>query len=244
MRDTFLFDLDGTLLPFDIEDFMKIYFGEMGKHFQDMIDGRVLAKYILASTQAMINNLDPKPNEEKFMEHFAKLLQTHDLTEYKKRFDLFYHEKFDRVKECVEKISLIKDSIEILKDKGYNLVVATNPIFPIKAIVKRIEWAGLNIDDFSYITCYQKNCYCKPHIQFYREVLDAIGKKPEECYMVGNDVQEDLVAGNLGIETYLITNYVINRNNEEIESTYQGTYEDFYEFVKGLDEVSKVLFSK
>ena len=62
--------------------------------------------------------------------------------------------------------------------------------------------------------------------------------------MVGNDVQEDLVAGNLGIETYLITNYMINRNNEEIESTYQGTYEDFYEFVKGLDEVSKVLFSK
>ena len=32
MRDTFLFDLDGTLLPFDIEDFMKIYFGE-GKTF-------------------------------------------------------------------------------------------------------------------------------------------------------------------------------------------------------------------
>ena len=56
--------------------------------------------------------------------------------------------------------------------------------------------------------------------------------------MVGNDVQEDLVAGDLGIETYLITNYMINRNNEEINSTYQGTYEDFYKFVKELEEVS------
>lgn len=238
MRDTFLFDLDGTLLPFEIEDFMKIYFGEMGKHFHDMIDGKVLAKYILASTEAMINNLEPRPNEEKFMEHFAKLVKTDDLSLYKEKFDLFYDDKFDKVRECVEEVSLIKDSIEILKSKGYNLVVATNPIFPIKAIQKRIEWAGLNIEDFSYITCYQKNCYCKPHIQFYEEVLDAIGKDPEECYMVGNDVQEDLVAGDLGIETYLITNYMINRNNEEINSTYQGTYEDFYKFVKELEEVS------
>jgi len=186
----------------------------------------------------MINNLEPRPNEEKFMEHFAKLVKTDDLSLYKEKFDLFYDDKFDKVRECVEEVSLIKDSIEILKSKGYNLVVATNPIFPIKAIQKRIEWAGLNIEDFSYITCYQKNCYCKPHIQFYEEVLDAIGKDPEECYMVGNDVQEDLVAGDLGIETYLITNYMINRNNEEINSTYQGTYEDFYKFVKELEEVS------
>ena len=56
--------------------------------------------------------------------------------------------------------------------------------------------------------------------------------------MVGNDVQEDLVAEKLGIETYLITNYMINRDNEEIRSTYKGTYEDFYEFVKGLEAVS------
>ncbi len=238
MRDTFLFDLDGTLLPFEIEDFMKIYFSELGKHFHDMIDGKVLANYILASTEAMINNLEPQPNEEKFMEHFSKLVGAHELTEYKKKFDLFYDDKFDRVRECIEVVPLIKDSIEILKSKGYNLVVATNPIFPIKAIHKRIEWAGLNIEDFSYISCYQKNCYCKPHIEFYQEVLDAIGKEPVECYMVGNDVQEDLVAGKLGIETYLITNYMINRNDEEVKSTYQGTYEDFYEFVKGLEAVS------
>ena len=40
--------------------------------------------------------------------------------------------------------------------------------------------------------------------------------------MVGNDVQEDLIAGELGIETYLITDYLIDRNNGDIESTYKG----------------------
>jgi len=237
MRDTFLFDLDGTLLPFDIDEFMKLYFGEMAKHFHGMIDGKLLAKYILESTEAMVNNLEPRPNEEKFMEHFAKLVEVEDLREYKQKFDLFYDERFDLVKECVERIPIIEDSIEILKDKGYKLVVATNPIFPIKAIYKRIEWAGLDVEDFSYISCYQKNSYCKPRIQFYQEVLDAIKKEPQECYMVGNDVQEDLVAGELGIETYLITDYIINRNNQKIETTYQGNYQDFYDFVKALPAV-------
>ena len=238
MRDTFLFDLDGTLLPLDIEEFMNIYFSEMGKHFHDMIDGKRLTEYVLASTEVMVSNLDRRPNEEKFMEHFSKLVGLDDLTEYKEKFDLFYDDKFDRVRECVAQVPLIKDAIEILKSKGYNLVIATNPIFPIKAIHKRVEWAGLDIEDFSYISCYQKNCSCKPQIRFYQEVLDAIGKEPQDCYMVGNDVQEDLVAGDLGIETYLITDYMINRDNQKIESTYQGTYQDFYEFVKGLEEVS------
>ena len=163
------------------------------------------------------------------MDHFKGLVGVDDLTEYQRRFDLFYDERFDAVKECVANIPLIRESIEILRDKGYNLVIATNPIFPIKAIHKRIEWAGLSVNDFSYITCYQKNCYCKPYIQFYQEVLEAIGKEAHECYMVGNDVQEDLIAGELGIKTYLMTNYIINRGDQKIESTYQGDYQDFYE---------------
>ena len=61
MRDTFLFDLDGTLLPFDIDEFIHIYFREMGRHFHDMIDGKKLAEYIMASTEAMIKTLSHCP---------------------------------------------------------------------------------------------------------------------------------------------------------------------------------------
>lgn len=238
MMDTFLFDLDGTLLPFDLDEFMNIYFGEMGKCFQDMIDGKLLVKYVLASTEAMIGNLESQSNEKKFMDHFKGLVGEENLAEYQRRFDIFYDDKFDRVRDCVINIPLIGESIDILKRKGYNLVVATNPIFPIKAIHKRIEWAGLDINDFSYISCYQKNRYCKPNIEFFQEVLDAIGKKPRQCCMVGNDVQEDLVSGELGIKTYLITDYIINRCDQEIESTHKGNYQDFYNFVKDLEEVA------
>ncbi|MDD2504058.1 MAG: hypothetical protein PHG58_09485 [Clostridia bacterium] len=35
MLDTILFDLDGTLLPMDMNEFIRIYFGELGKALQD-----------------------------------------------------------------------------------------------------------------------------------------------------------------------------------------------------------------
>ena len=54
----------------------------------------------------------------------------------------------------------------------------------------------------------------------------------------GNDVQEDLIAGELGMETYLITDYLIDRKNGDTESTYKGNYQDFYEFVKGLEAIA------
>lgn len=241
MLDTFLFDLDGTLLPMDLDEFIKNYFYEIGKYFKDIIDGNILASHIMTSTQAMIENLEPRPNEEIFMEYFGRLIEEEDLSEYKRRFDLFYDEKFDRVRKCAKDEPIIRKSIEVLKDKGYDLVIATNPIFPISAIHKRIEWAGLDIDDFSYISCYQKNYYCKPQRQFYQEILETINKQPHQCYMVGNDVQEDLVAGQLGMYTYLITDYMINRDDGQIECTHKGDYQDFYQFVYDLEPVKKAV---
>ena len=117
-------------------------------------------------------------------------------------------------------------------------MVATNPMFPRKAIHRRIEWAGLDLNDFSYITSYEDNHYCKPQLHYYKEILEVIGKQPEQCMMVGNDVQEDLVSLKLGLKTFLIRNHIIHRTKDEIDSTYEGFYEDFHDLVKGMDTVS------
>ena len=55
--------------------------------------------------------------------------------------------------------------------------------------------------------------------------------------MVGNDVQEDIIAKNLGLKTYLITNNLLHRTEEKIITDYKGEYEDFYEFVKALPSI-------
>lgn len=235
--DTVLFDLDGTLLPLDMEKFTEIYFREMGHLFKDMIEPKLLVKYVWTATEEMVRNTEYKTNEEVFMNKFEQLIGG-DISKYRERFDGFYDTLFHKTRESVQSRESIRECIEILKSKNYKLVIATNPLFPRKAIHHRIDWAGLDLADFAYITSYEDNHYCKPQLHFYREILDIIGKSPEQCMMVGNDVQEDLVAQKLGLQTFLIKNHMIHRTQAAIECTYEGDYEDFHNFVKGLNAVS------
>jgi FMN phosphatase YigB (HAD superfamily) len=229
--NTIIFDLDGTLLPLDMDQFMHIYFKEMAIAFQDMIEPKRLVDNVWKATDVMISNTEYRTNEEVFMEKFQTLIDG-DLDTYIQRFNEFYDEGFLRTKSAVSYMPLIVEAVELLKQKGYQTVLATNPMFPRKAIIHRLNWAGFKEEDFSYITCYENNHYCKPQIQFYQEVIDEAGRKAEECMMVGNDVEEDLVAGKLGMQTYLITNHMIKRTEEDICCTYQGTYEDFLKFAQ------------
>lgn len=231
--NTILFDLDGTLLPLDMILFEKIYFEELAKDFSDIISPKELAKNIWSSTKIMVENTEYRTNEEIFMADFTTRMNM-ELPILQKRFENFYDTSFLKIKEYALDIQCIRESVKILESKGYTVVLATNPLFPEKAIHHRIRWAGFEPGDFSYISTFEKNHYCKPQLKYYEEILEDIKKKPEDCLMVGNDVQEDLVAKKLGIKTYLITNNILHRTDEEIISDYIGEYEGFYEFVKAL----------
>lgn len=231
--NTILFDLDGTLLPIDMVLFEKLYFEELSKNFADIISPGELAKNIWSSTKIMVGNTEYITNEDIFMADFTTRMNI-ELPVLQKRFDDFYDTSFLKIKEYAIDIKCIKESVKILKLKGYTIALATNPLFPEKAIHHRIRWAGFQPEDFSYISTFEKNHYCKPQLKYYKEVLQDINRKPEDCLMVGNDVQEDLIAKKLGLKTYLITNNLLHRTDEEIITDYTGEYEDFYEFVKTL----------
>lgn len=126
------------------------------------------------------------------------------------------------------------ESVNILKEKGYDLVVATNPLFPKSAILNRIDWAGLNEEDFIFITSFEEMHFCKPNLDFYREILHKIDKEPSSCIMVGNDVKEDMIVNEIGVRTYLIEDYIIGNIEEDKNINYKGNYEDFYKFAREL----------
>lgn len=239
MINTILFDLDGTLLPLDMDAFMKIYFDEMAVALSDLIDKETLVHHVWKATSAMVENIEDKTNEEVFMDVFGSLI-TGDLKVYQNRFDAFYDEGFLKVKESVGQNPWVHKSIQLLKEKGYTLVLATNPLFPLKAIQHRINWAGFQPDDFIYITSYETNHYCKPQIHYYEEILGDIHKRPEECMMVGNDVEEDMIAGKTGMTTFLINDHLLHRGHQPIEADYQGDYEAFYNFVKELPSLKEI----
>ena len=233
MINTILFDLDGTLLPFDIETFMKVYFKEITtKMAEHGVEPQKLVSALLEGTHKMILNDGEKTNEAvlwDFFENECGLMKDELHPELVK----FYLNEFTKVKEVCGYIEKAKEVIQILKAKGYKLVLATNPIFPRQATLHRIEWAGLHPDDFELVTTYENSSFCKPNVKYYEEIMSKIDRGADECLMVGNDVQEDLVVMKLGMKAYLITDHIINRTDEEINCD-QGTFDMFFEVVKLL----------
>ena len=71
-------------------------------------------------------------------------------------------------------------------------ILATNPLFPAVATESRIRWAGLVPEDFLLYTTYENSRHCKPNPDYYWDIMNNLGAKPEECIMVGNDFDEDI----------------------------------------------------
>jgi len=234
MITTILFDLDGTLLPMNTEVFTKKYFQELAIKLKDYFTPEEIAKTVWTSTKYMINNVDMnKTNEEAFFEDFYDRVD-HEAEVLNPIFEDFYEKDFNNIKSVATKNKQIIEAVSLLSRKGYHLVIATNPLFPERAILHRIEWAGLNIEDFIFITSFEKMHYCKPQLKFYEEILENIKKQPSNCMMVGNDIEEDMIAKEVGMKTYLIEDHMIGTGKENKNIDYKGNYEDFYDFVKAL----------
>lgn len=236
--NTVLFDLDGTLLPINGEAFEAIYFKGLSSYFLDKYEPKEFIKLIWTATKAMVMDTSSKTNEEAFMESLQSLVNE-DITWMQERFNQFYLNEFDQIRVAVTPNISIQKAVKLLKEKGYRLVIATNPMFPKIAIEKRIEWTGCDRDDFEYVTSFEKNHYCKPQLKFYEEVVSDCGLNPNECLMVGNDINEDMIVSKLNMSTYLITNHVIQSDSIPDTVTYSGNYDDFYQFVVNLEPIIK-----
>lgn len=232
--NTVLFDLDGTLLPINGEAFEAIYFKGLSSYFLDKYEPKEFIKLIWTATKAMVLDTSSKTNEEAFMDALQALVNE-DITWMQERFNQFYLNEFDQIKIAVTPNPSIQEAVKLLKEKGYRLIIATNPMFPKIAIEKRIEWTGCDRNDFEYVTSFEKNHYCKPQLKFYEEVLSDLNLDASQCLMVGNDINEDMIVSKLNMSTYLITNHVIQDSIIPDSVNYSGNYDDFYQFVKDLE---------
>ena len=71
--NTVLFDLDGTLLPMNMDDFMDTYFKALESRFETLgFDPEKIKKCLWAGTKAMVANEGYITNEECFWNVFEK----------------------------------------------------------------------------------------------------------------------------------------------------------------------------
>ena len=220
------FDLDGTLLPMDQEVFVNAYLGGLCKKLAPHgYDPKAVVDGIWKGTGAMVKNDGSRPNEEAFWQVFCGLLGEH-AREDAPVFEDFYRNEFQQVAKVCGFLPESKQLIEYLKAKGLRLVLATNPIFPAIATHSRVRWAGLEPEDFSYITTYENSSFCKPNSRYYQEILDKLGLKAEECVMVGNDAVEDMAAAKLGLPVFLLTHSLIEREGVDVNTLPHGGFDE------------------
>ena len=218
-----LFDLDGTLLHFDLDEFVSGYLHLIQQQFDEFQWKNKVSEWILAGTELMLNNDGVRTNRAVFLEYFVKKsgLAEDEVWSY---FMEFYEQKFDNLQKISQQdenaIHIIENSLKM----GYQLVLATQPIFPEIAIRKRLAWAGLDHIPFLLITDIEKMSASKPSPLYFERVMDLIAASPQECLMIGNDPVTDMAAVKKEILTFFLTNEKGQRVPPEAD--FSGKFSD------------------
>ena len=237
--NTCIFDLDGTLLPMPNQElFLDSYFNALAAKFVPYgHNPKELIKAVWVGTKAMIENDGTMTNEQRFWKVFCSVIGEKGM-ELEPLFEEFYRNEFDQARSTTRTHPYAKECINQLKEKGYTIGLATNPLFPRVATHTRLSWAGLRPEDFDLITTYENSTYCKPKLEYYKEVLRNLKREAKDCIMIGNDVREDMCAARLGMDTYLLKDCLICPEGEDITGYKQGDFDDLLAYIKSLPRLS------
>ena len=220
--EAILFDLDGTLLPMDLEEFTTTYFGLLAKRLHHY-DRNQLISAVWQGTKAMIANDGTMTNEARFWNVFAGLMGQ-DIRREEPVLEDFYRTDFHKVRGICGENPLAKQMVDLAHKRAGQVILATNPLFPRCGVESRLSWIGLTPDDFDYITTYENCAYCKPSAEYYQSILTARKLNPSHCLMIGNDLREDGIgAGQLGVRTHIVTDCLI-AHGLNLEEFHHSTF--------------------
>ncbi|MGI6160499.1 MAG: HAD family hydrolase [Christensenellales bacterium] len=232
------FDMDGTLLPMDTDLLVELYLNGVSDYTADIFPPHRVRE-IMAAARAGMYDFDGKTTNDirSIKGIYAEAGDKAGL--FVERVLEFYDKGFDNIGKYASKSREMREAVDIIKDKGYRIVVVSNPVFPLKVQKARLIWAGFSPDEFEFITGNENMRYCKPDLRYYQEALDITGLSAHECFMVGNDVQDDMVTIDMGFSAFYIKEYAINRTGIEPDCP-SGDYDDFLRWAKELEDISEV----
>ena len=229
-----LVDLDGTLLPMELEGFARAYFGALAAELADFgIPQEALIKAIWGGTKAMMKNDGSRLNADVFWDVFTQATGV-DRAAVEPRCDRFYGTGFHAARIATSPNPLAVEAVRIAHEKADKVVLATNPLFPMQGQETRMSWLGLTPADFDLVTCYSTDRFCKPNPAYFAHVCQRIGVAPGQCLMIGNDDREDMACARAaGMDAYLVTDCRLPDANAPWTGP-QGSFRDMIELLKSL----------
>lgn len=226
-----LFDLDGTLLPMELEPFTKIYVGALAKELAPFgLTPEKLLKPFWAATKAMMGNTTGRLNADVFWETFTAMTGV-DRAQVEPVCDAFYSVGFQAGRMATKENPLATEAVRAAREKADKVVLATNPLFPMAGQKTRLSWIGLTPEDFDLVTCYTSDWHCKPNPAYFHDICERLSLDPKQCLMIGNDDREDMhCAAAAGMDCYLVTDCRL----PDKENPWTGAHGTFAEMVEML----------
>ncbi|MDT8440143.1 MAG: HAD family hydrolase [Desulfuromonadales bacterium] len=228
---TVLFDLDGTLIDVDMQRFIPAYLHRLTARLNDLAESRRVARTIWQAVEEMLHVSDGHKTMEQVLLDRLQSTCGIDAAAYRQRLALFLAHDLAELQPLVTPHPLAHDLVRTCLDHGWQPVLATNPIFPAAAVEARLLWGGLAGLPFRLVSAYEEFRHCKPHNGYFQQLLAALGSRAEACLMVGNDTEHDLSAGELGMQTCLLTTWQIDRGQGRYRPDWQGEHAELLQLL-------------
>jgi FMN phosphatase YigB (HAD superfamily) len=204
--DYLLFDLDGTLLHFNMNEFIEKYLSMIKNHFSDVREPQQIPDWILQGTELMLRNNGERINSEIFLEFFSARSGLPEALVWQ-RFLNFYQTDFGSLIGLTRAVTDARSVLEAAVARGYKLVLATQPVFPLVAIRQRLQWAELDDLPFELITHIENMHACKPSPSYFKEILNLLQIRPAQCLMIGNELETDMASQQIGIKAFYLADH-------------------------------------
>ena len=207
MNMTVLFDLDDTLLSNNMDTFLSAYLKAISASIPAVPQGQFIQTLLFAS-QKMTENMNPAlALEEVFDQHFYPGIGI-PRADINEDLNAFYRDRYPALRTVTQPRPQAVAAVQHAFQRGWQVVVPTNPLFPQTATHQRLAWAGLSAADypFALVTTYEAFHFAKPNPAYCAEILGQLGCPEGPVVMVGNSLEDDLLpAAVLGIPGYWVT---------------------------------------
>lgn len=231
MPKTLLFDMDGTLISDSMDLFLPPYFEALTKKLAHLVPPEKLIAQLNASTRVMMANRDPlQTNAQVFAaDFFPKIGVSYEVLN--PLFEDFYLREYAGLRAYVNPIPAARSIVARAFELRHPVVIATAPVFPLRALKQRLEWGNLADLPYALITDYETMHSSKPNPAYYQEIAHMLQCEAGNCVMVGNDVQMDILpARRAGLKTFWITD--AGGMPTDVPTDWRGTLEDFGELLE------------
>ena len=226
-----LFDLDGTLLQVEMSEFIPAYIGGLAGHFADLVKPRRFARTLRAGIHALLAEAGGAGSNEAQLLAIIEAQLGIPAAEFRRRFAAYVADGLANLEPLVRALPLARSILARCFERGLKVAIATNPVFPQPVVDARLAWGGIADFPFDLVTSVENSAYCKPQPGYFLAVADSLGLPPQACLMVGNDTVHDLAACQVGIPTFLVDTWLVDRSDGRFASDYRGSHTDLFRFL-------------